>query len=243
MKSKMNHRGHVDYDSSLDTEIGEGVEIKEKRKSKDEIKSIKEKLTINHKKVLTNIGRIENEKSDWNTVYLKFMSKIMDSSKIYQKELELRINAVLNLQIKKESNVVNTLYGKNKYELNDKSKFVPTIMSKFNSFQPNGKTTRTKSPRKQIKKPPTIKESRFQIDNRRKSLLNKDLMNKLILLKQSSQTKLEAKRHSTPTTALKSTKFTYPFDLRKTSLLEDNIFDYERANDNFKPITESFLFF
>jgi hypothetical protein len=240
MKSKMNQRGHDEYDSSIDTEIGEGVEIQEKRKSKDEIKSIKKKLTINNKEVLTNIDRIENEKSDWNTVYSKFMSKIMDSSKIYQKELELRINAVLNLQIKKGSDLQNTLYGKNKYELSDKSKFVPVIMSKFNSFQPNGKVTKIKPQRNQIKKPPIIKEPSIKIDSRRKSLLNKDLMNKLSLVKQSSNTKLEDKRHSTPTSALKALKFAYPLDLRKTSLLEDNIFDYDRANDNFKPITESF---
>jgi hypothetical protein len=135
LQFKSNHSTH----SSLDSGHSQDEVITEKTRNLEEIQKIKEKLK-NYKKENILGFTSERETSDWTKFYSKFMNEVVSNKNITSKEIELRINSVLNRTgvkdklAKDEKKVCNKLQMKNKYEFCDKNKFIPTVMAKYNCY-------------------------------------------------------------------------------------------------------------
>jgi hypothetical protein len=96
------------------------------------------------------------QKVDWNLFYKKLSKNDLDMNTIHKKEIELRINSVLNNLNKiganhnfsKEKPLENNLHLENKYIDDKTNKFVSLVISKFNEYQEKNKN----EPIKKLKK-------------------------------------------------------------------------------------------
>jgi hypothetical protein len=262
-KSIFNYKGNNSSHSSIDSGNSQEEIIVEKIKSEDEIIKIKQKLQGDSKAKLSELIT-KQRNTDWSKFYEKFMNDVVSNKNITSKEIELRINLVLNSikynsvkekHFQDDQKVGNCLLQKNKFEFCNKKKFIPIVMSKYNSFlndpkedvskrSPMGKNTYSSFGRSLLKKPTSKNLEGFE---RKKTVFldspsttNKNFRTSVTLRKNTTlfarqSTKnvnstnmktIELKPSQDLNKSLGSTK-----NLRDTIKSNDNSFSYERGNE------------
>jgi hypothetical protein len=265
-KSIFNLKGNNTTHSSIDSGHSQEEVYVEKVKTLDEIRKIKEKLKGDSKPKLAGLFA-EAKSAEWSNFYEKFMNEVVSNKNVTSKEIELRINSVLNSikhndkqkQNREERKVGNSLLQKNKYEFYNKNKFIPIVLSKYNSFLNDGKediakktmpvknTFSTSTIGKSLLKKPTSKN--FDFERKRTVMLDnsptKNFRSSLTLRKNTTlyarqSTKnvygsnlktIELKGSQDLNKSLGSAK-----NIRDTIRSNDNSFSYERGNENTPPM-------
>lgn len=163
-KTKLFHLKGTEFDSSIDSSLSdkkEGATTKEINKGTNsnlldlenykvdfnQNMLIKEKL----KKKLKDNRHLLNKTDpvSWRSFYENFVNESLKKDQINLKEVEIRINSVLNKYDEKTDRILkseklennthssNNLLYKNNYMQNDKNKFIQVIMSKYNEVDLN----------------------------------------------------------------------------------------------------------